>query len=85
MFSVIIPTRNRPEILAAAVKSVLTQDFSDYEIVVVDDGSQPRLALEDLQLPMDALDKLRIVNLDYQPRGVLVQRFLRFTVSTVSC
>ena len=85
MFSVIIPTRNRPEILAAAVKSVLTQDFSDYEIVVVDDGSQPRLALEDLQLPMDALDKVRIVNLDYQPRGVLVQRFLRFTVSTVSC
>lgn len=38
-FSVIIPTYNRFEWVRAALESVLAQEFSDYEIVVIDDGS----------------------------------------------
>ena len=38
-FSIIIPTYNRQALLAAALKSVFAQMFSDYEIVAVDDGS----------------------------------------------
>jgi len=38
-FSVIIPTRNRPRLVARALRSVLAQAAADLEIVVVDDGS----------------------------------------------
>jgi glycosyltransferase involved in cell wall biosynthesis len=37
--SVIIPTFNRKDRLQKAVSSVLNQTFTDYEIIVVDDGS----------------------------------------------
>jgi glycosyltransferase involved in cell wall biosynthesis len=36
--SAIIPTRNRPELLERAVRSVLAQTFQDFEIIVVIDG-----------------------------------------------
>jgi len=39
LVSVIIPTYNRGWIVPEAIDSVLDQDFSDYELIVVDDGS----------------------------------------------
>src|ERR1051325_4458502 len=36
---VIIPTYNRRDMLVRAVDSVLTQTRSDFEVIVVDDGS----------------------------------------------
>ena len=38
-FSIIIPTYNRLEFLKKAVSSVVAQTHSDYEVIVVDDGS----------------------------------------------
>ena len=38
-FSVIIPTYNRAALLREALESVFKQKFSDFEVIVVDDGS----------------------------------------------
>ncbi len=38
-FSVILPTRNRPELFRRALDSVLQQSFRDIEVLVVNDGS----------------------------------------------
>ena len=38
-FSVVIPVRDRADVVGRAVASVLAQTFADVEVVVVDDGS----------------------------------------------
>lgn len=39
-FSVVIPTFNRADFITDAINSVFSQTFEDYELIVVDDGSQ---------------------------------------------
>lgn len=38
-FSVVIPLYNRADLIGTTLKSVLAQEFEDYEVIVVDDGS----------------------------------------------
>jgi glycosyltransferase involved in cell wall biosynthesis len=51
-FSVIIPTRNRPQYLVQAVESVLAQSGVTFEVVVVDDGSIALPALADARIKL---------------------------------
>ena len=39
VFSVIVPTYNRSSLLKIGIESVLAQDFPDFELLVIDDGS----------------------------------------------
>lgn len=39
MFSVIIPTYNRADLLVRALKSLIAQTYKDWEAIIVDDGS----------------------------------------------
>ena len=40
MFSIIIPTYNRQNEIIRCLNSIKKQDFKDYEIIVVDNGSK---------------------------------------------
>jgi glycosyltransferase involved in cell wall biosynthesis len=43
-FSIIIPTYNRANFIAATLRSVLEQEYSSFEVLVVDDGSRDNTA-----------------------------------------
>ena len=55
LVSVVIPTYNRSKELARAIKSVLNQTYQNFEILVVDDGSE-----EDLRVVCDSFNDQRI-------------------------
>ena len=38
-FSIIIPTYNRAHMLPKTIESVINQSYSDWELIIVDDGS----------------------------------------------
>ena len=60
--SVVIPTYNRGEFLTGAIESVLAQNYRDFELIVVDDGSTDDTARQ-IQPYLDRLTYLR------QPNG----------------
>jgi glycosyltransferase involved in cell wall biosynthesis len=60
LFSVVLPTRNRPELLEEAIASVLAQGRPDWELVVVDDGSVPSAVV-----PADA--RVRLIRCEGSP------------------
>jgi glycosyltransferase involved in cell wall biosynthesis len=68
--SVVIATRNRPELLRECVRSCLEQTFQDFEIIVVDDGSDKALRPR-----LDEFDdeRLRVIQLE-ESRGIAYAR-----------
>jgi len=66
--TVVIPTRDRPVMLAGALASALGQRDVDLEVVVVDDGSSPPVADS-----VSADERVRVVR-HASPRGVSAAR-----------
>jgi len=55
MFSILLPTRNRLDLLKRAIQTVLRQDFEDWEIIISDNYSD-----EDIQPYVESLNDSRI-------------------------
>lgn len=72
-FSVILATRDRPGLFAEALNSILVQDFPDFEIIVVNDGTSEnvmvnyRSTLEQASQSMGS--RFSIYNLISRPKG----------------
>ena len=45
LISVVVPTRNRVDWLRRCLDGIVEQDFPDYEVVIVDDGSCEEVVL----------------------------------------
>lgn len=68
-FSVLMPTRNRPALFGAALASVLAQEDAEFEVVVVDDGSDDAALAAYATLPGLADARVRRVMLERTLRG----------------
>ena len=69
--SIVLPVRNRPEQIAAAIRSVQAQTFAGWELLVVDDGSTDRTP--DVVAAIAAEDeRVRLIRID--PSGASVAR-----------
>ena len=67
--SVVLPTYNRLPLLRKAVASVIGQTFSDWELIVVNDGST-----DDTREYLEAIDDPRVRPLSLEHRGITSAR-----------
>ncbi len=68
-FSIIIPAYNRAEILKETIPSVLSQSFSDFELIIADDGSA-----DDTKTVVSKFEDQRIRYYQQVNRGVCAAR-----------
>lgn len=74
MFSVCIVVRNRPEMLRNAVRSVLASTCDDFELVIVDDGSDVSVASDLASVGLTEDPRVRIIR--QPPLGISPARNL---------
>lgn len=68
-FSVVIATRDRPALVALAVDSVMHQEFQDFELILVNDGSSES-CLDELDALVQSWEgRIRRVDIRGYPRG----------------
>ena len=70
MVSVIVPTYNRPERLRQALESVQAQQYQDFEVIVVNDGTTP---VEPVVAQLNQTGRITLVNHD-RNRGLAASR-----------
>jgi glycosyltransferase involved in cell wall biosynthesis len=70
LFSIIIPSFNRSGIILTAIGSVLNQVWTDYEIIVVDDGSTDSTG--EVLKPLVSQNKIKLIT--QENRGVCAAR-----------
>jgi len=68
-FSVIIASRNRPQLVRQAIRSVLEQSHPSVELIVVNDGSDPGNAPGYAWLAQEFDGRVRVIDLPHLLRG----------------
>ncbi len=68
--SIVIPTRNRSHLLGRAIDSIVAQNFSGIELIIVDDGSDPEHQKKNEVLAREAGDRVRYIFLPQRFNGV---------------
>ena len=84
-FSVLIATRNRPELFERAIASVLANRDADFEVIVIDDGTVPPFSeqLDRLEARLVAAEgeRVRFYHLPHRERGHGQSYVLNYAVS----
>lgn len=84
LFSIIMPTRNRADLFAIALSSVLEQRFTDFEVIVVNDGSVLEHAARYVDLVARSPERVRLFSLEETERGHGQSFALNFGASQAS-
>ena len=71
--SVIIPTFNREHVLQRAVESVLEQDFKDFELLIIDDGSRDK-TIDVCPTSMDSITCSSVNSNSFAISGIVGER-----------
>jgi glycosyltransferase involved in cell wall biosynthesis len=82
-FSVIIPTHNRAYILEKSIDSVLAQTCTDYELIIVDDGSSddtPARVRKILDSGRPCADRIRSARQDQGGKSAALNHGVRLAV-----
>lgn len=77
LVSVAIATRNRGPYLLDSIRSVQAQDFQEFQLVIVDDGSE-----DHTESVVRSVDDPRILYIKTEPRGISHARNVAADVST---
>src|SRR6218665_1515018 len=70
MFSIVIPLYNKEKWVTACINSILNQHFTDFELIIVDDGSTDK----SLELVKNQFNDERIKIIRQKNAGVSVAR-----------
>jgi glycosyltransferase involved in cell wall biosynthesis len=75
LVSIVIPTKNRRDLLRETVASVVSQTYSNWEVIVVDDGSNDRTG--EMIQPIASTDqRVRFIRRERNPPGASTCRNL---------
>ena len=82
LFSVIIPTYNREDMVLRAVQSIIAQEFQDWEVMVIDDGSQDN-TMEAIQKLHDK--RIRYLYIPHSERSIARNRGVKESQGRYCC
>ena len=66
--SIVMPTFNKKEMVGEMIDSILANDYQDWELLVVDDGSELE-TLDYLRAYCERDSRIHLLNRDRQPKG----------------
>lgn len=79
-FSVVIPVYNKSEYIGTTIKSVLNQEFDDFELVIVNDGSTDN-SIEQIHQFKD--DRIKIIHQKNQGAAAARNKGIKFSNSNL--